>query len=243
MVFLTEAIDTGLLDGPLLDASSVALIAWFATNLACLVGLFWAIRMRPRSEPDVSIMLVTLNVVVFVVAYFMSALSIGIGFAFGLFALFGIMRYRTVTISLRHMSFLFAAIALAVVNALGPQGLALVDIVAMDLMIIAAIRIATGWRPQRVDGRCTIEYDRIDLLSPDRHDELVADVIDRTGLHVTFVDVRKVSLATGLAVLTVRYRDNVDHTVVPGRFEVNGLANDFNGDAADVLDTETGTTS
>lgn len=216
---LLKAVETVLADTVLVGGASLELVAWFVINLVCLGALFWAIRMRPRSEPDVAIMLVTLNVVVFVVAYFMSALSISIGFAFGLFALFGIMRYRTVTISLRHMSYLFAAIALAVVNALGPQGLSLIDLVLMDLMIVAALRIATGWRSERIDARCTIEYDRLELISPERRQELQDDVAARTGLTVTSIEIRKVSLANGIAILNVRYHDNVDRTIDYSVFE------------------------
>jgi len=202
---LLGAIEIGFLDLPLADGSTAGLITWFAVNVVFLGLLFWAIRLNPRVESDVAIMLVTLNVVVFVVAYFMSAISIGIGFAFGLFALFGIMRYRTVAVSLRHMSYLFAAIALGVVNALGPKGLALFDIVMMNAMIVGSIRVATRWRPTRREATCTLEYDRIDLVAPDRRIELCADVANRTGLAVVSIDVRKVSLSTGLATLGVRF--------------------------------------
>jgi hypothetical protein len=214
------AIDIDLFGVPLIDGSTGPLILWFAADVVCLVGLFWALRFTPRSEPDAAIMLITLNTVVFVVAYFMSALSIGIGFAFGLFALFGIMRYRTVTVSLRHMSYLFAAIALGVVNALGPKGLALIDVLLMDAMILASLRFAARWQKNLGGKTCSIEYDRVDLVAPTRRTELIADLVERTGLTVLSVDVRKISMVTELAILRVRFADVTDQTIDLDQFEV-----------------------
>jgi len=232
---LFAAIEIRAFDVLLFDGSSAKLVVWFLITLVCLAGLFWATRIRPRADPDVAIMLVTLNVVVFVVAYFMSALSIGLGFAFGLFALFGIMRYRTVTISLRHMSYLFAAIALAVVNALGPKGLPLAEIVLMDAFIIAAIRVATGWRPPAAERSCTVEYDRVELADPARRSELIADLTQRTGLTVTSLNVRKISVATGLVTLNVTYLGADADTIDLIPYEDSDQMDSPNGEAVDVF--------
>ena len=133
--------------------------------------------------------------------------SMGIGI--GLFGIFSIMRYRTDTMPVREMTYLFVIICLSVVNALGAT-MSLAELLLTNIIVIAAI-----WLFERVlktEATKIIQYDRIALITPERRSELIADLEERTGLKIDKVEVGAIDFLRDMAVIKIIYQAQGDET-------------------------------
>ena len=138
--------------------------------------------------------------------------SMGIGI--GLFGIFSIMRYRTDAMPVREMTYLFVIISLSVVNAIASSA-TLAEIIVTDIIVILAIWI-TETR-LKIEHSKLIQYDRIELVKPERREELIADIENRLGLHVVNIEIGAIDLLRDMAMLRVTYK--------PEKGEVSGSVN------------------
>ena len=132
----------------------------------------------------------------------------GLGLGIGLFGIFSIMRYRTDTMPVREMTYLFIIISLAVVNALAST-MPLIELVLTNIIVIIAI-IVCEWR-LKTENVKLVQYDKIELISPDKREELIADLKKRTGLDIIKVEVGAIDFLRDMAVLKVYYRQDDKH--------------------------------
>ena len=126
--------------------------------------------------------------------------SMGVGI--GLFGIFSIMRYRTDTMPVREMTYLFVITAVSLVNAVS-VGAPLFEVILTNVIIILAVwlcerRLKT--RPTRI-----IQYDRIELITPERRQELIADLEKRLGVKVVKVDIGAIDFLRDMAMIRVSY--------------------------------------
>jgi len=145
------------------------------------------------------------NIVIFVTCLLLSSTGINLGFAFGLFAVFSILRYRTVMIPVKEMGYLFASISIGILNALVLTDDYYLLLIAANVLIIAAIYILD--RYAGVEVYKEIVYERIQLIAPDNRNELIADLTTRTGLAVYKVDIVSIDYLHDTAVLHVYYKN------------------------------------
>ena len=127
----------------------------------------------------------------------------GIGLGIGLFGIFSIMRYRTDTMPVREMTYLFIIISLAVVNALAST-MPLIELVLTNIIVIIAI-IVCEWR-LKTENVKLVQYDKIELISPDKREELIVDLKKRTGLDIIKVEVGAIDFLRDMTMLRVHYR-------------------------------------
>lgn len=159
---------------------------------------------------------IIISVAIFFLVYLMMGMDRGkatMGVGLGLFGIFSIMRYRTDTMPVREMTYLFVVVCLSVVHAMadtlgvddlgGMIGTPLVELVVIDLITIAAIFVFE--RQLKVEASKLIQYDRIELIKPERRQELIADLEERTGLQVLRVDVGAIDFLRDMAMLRVYY--------------------------------------
>ena len=151
-----------------------------------------------------------ISIAIFFIVFFMlfvledlkAKTSIGIGI--GLFGIFSIMRYRTDAMPVREMTYLFVIIALSVVNAIAAS----VNIV--ELLLTNVIVVFAVWMCEhrlKMEPSKLVQYDRIELIKPERREELVADIEKRLGLNVKRIEVGAVDLLRDMAMLRVYYVD------------------------------------
>ena len=149
-----------------------------------------------------------MSVAIFFLVYFMifvledlkAKTSIGIGI--GLFGIFSIMRYRTDAMPVREMTYMFVIIALSVVNAIA-NSVSVVELIATNLIVILCIWISEARLKQ--EPAKLVQYDRIDLITPDKRGELTEDLTQRLGLHILRVEVGSVDFLRDMAMLKVYY--------------------------------------
>ena len=153
-----------------------------------------------------------ISVAIFFIVFFMifvledmkGKTSMGVGI--GLFGIFSIMRYRTDTMPVREMTYLFVIIALSLVNAVSVN-LPYFEVIVTNLIIIAAVWICElrlKTHPTKL-----VQYDRIELITPERREELIADLEKRLGVKVVKVDVGSIDFLRDMAMIRVTYEGEV----------------------------------
>ena len=147
------------------------------------------------------------NTIIYFVLYFMSSIEIGIGVGFGLFAIFSILRYRTDPMPIREMTYLFIIAALPVMNSIGVSGTAWPQLMAANLAVLAIMWVLEREWGFHYESTRRIVYEKIELIRPDRREELVADLEARTGVKVKQIIIGKVNFMRDTANLTIYYDD------------------------------------
>ena len=176
---------------------------------------FFYYRKSHRSDFYFTFMLMT--VAIFFLVYFMMGMERGkatMGVGLGLFGIFSIMRYRTDTMPVREMTYLFLIVCLSVVNAMAEDYGELLVVNALIVMAIALCEMRF-----KVHASKLIQYDRIELTKPEKREELIADLEARTGLKIIKVDVGGVDFLKDTVVLRVTY-DSQETSEVDNQFRV-----------------------
>lgn len=156
---------------------------------------------------------VLLSVSIFMLIYLLlgNSADMGIGAALGLFAIFGIIRYRTECVPIREMTYLFFIVALSVLNAKTGE-LNFMSRIVINLIMILVVWGAENFLSAYREGCKFVKYDNIDLIQPERYEELKADLEKRLGVKITRVDVGSVDFLTDMTMLRVFYEDP-DHRI------------------------------
>ena len=145
-----------------------------------------------------------LSISIFLMIFLLGSVKIKIGFALGLFAIFGIMRYRTEQMPVREMTYMFAIIAISVINALS-YNVSWIALIITNLLFVVCIWICESDLGLRHISSKLVNYDRIDLIVPEKRDELIADLEKRLGLKVLAVEVGGVDFLKDCAIIKVSY--------------------------------------
>ncbi len=152
-----------------------------------------------------------ISVAIFFIVFFMifvledmkGKTSMGVGI--GLFGIFSIMRYRTDTMPVREMTYLFITIALSVVNAVSVD-VSLAEVITTNTIVALAVWVCE--KQLKVSSTKLIQYDRIELITPEHREELISDLEKRLGLHVTNVEIGAVDFLKDMAMLRITYDGN-----------------------------------
>ena len=141
---------------------------------------------------------------VFFLVFLLGSVKLKIGFALGIFAIFGIIRYRTETVPIREMTYLFTITAISVINALSVQ-VGYIEICAANLIFIAVTWILEGERWIKHVSSKLILYDKIKLITPDKYEDMKTDLEQRTGLKIMKVEIGHIDFLRDTAMLKVYY--------------------------------------
>jgi hypothetical protein len=174
---------------------------------------------RKAKRRDFYFTFMVISVVLFFLVYLMMGMDRGkatMGVGLGLFGIFSIMRYRTDTMPVREMTYLFVVICLSVVHAMADSigvdskgkiiGTPLVELLMIDLIVIAVIIIFE--HSLKIQTSRLVQYDRIELIKPECREELIADLEQRLGQKVLAVRVGAIDFLRDMAVLRVYYEGN-----------------------------------
>ncbi len=146
-----------------------------------------------------------LGVVVFFMCFLLANVKLQLGFALGLFAVFGIIRYRTNPIPIKEMTYLFLIIAISLINAISSKKVSYAELLFSNLALLGVTLILEKGLFIKHLSQRTIVYEKIDLIKPERKAELIADLKLRTGLDIRNVEIGKVDFLRDIAWLTVHF--------------------------------------
>ena len=160
---------------------------------------------RKSHRRDFYFTFMLISVAIFFLVYFMMGIDRGkatMGVGLGLFGIFSIMRYRTDAMPVREMTYLFVIIALSLVNAVSVN-IPYFEVILTNLIIILAVWICE--KRLKTWSTRIIQYDRIELIVPERREELIADLEKRLGLKVKKVDIGSIDFLRDMAMIRVSY--------------------------------------
>ena len=149
-----------------------------------------------------------ISVTVFFLCFLLENVKLELGFALGLFAIFGIIRYRTDPIPIKEMTYLFIIIGISVMNALVNKKISHAEVVFTNLIFIAlSYGLEKIWLLKH-ESRKNITFEKIELIVPEKRQELLEDLKLRTGLNITRVEVKSIDFLRDTAQLRIFFFDD-----------------------------------
>lgn len=127
------------------------------------------------------------------------------GFALGLFAVFGILRYRTEAIPIRQMTYLFIVIGISMINALSNKSISIFELIFTNSFITLITYLIDRVWFQSLEESKNILYEKIDLIKPENQEDLIQDLKERTGLPIHSVKIVKIDFLRDTASITIFY--------------------------------------
>lgn len=200
-------------DTPVVDATSMAQLLLHLTINVVFCGFIIHKLYYPKSQRrDYYFTFALISLSIFFMIFLLGSVKIKVGFALGLFAIFGIIRYRTEQMPVREMTYLFVLIAVSVINALA------VTLTLGELLITNCLFICFIWLFEDIPwikhvSEKLVKYDRIDLITPERYDEMKADLEKRLGIPIIRFEVGAVDFLKDIAMVKVYYEGDRENSV------------------------------
>lgn len=198
-----------------IDADHVKslLLAFFINLVAILIvvrGLYYP--KCKRGEFFFTYILIAIST--FMLIYVLGDVKLKAGIALGLFAIFSIIRYRTEQVAIREMTYLFIIIALSAINGLTVSELSIGEVIIINLLFILSIWICESKVLISHYSYKVIKYDNVNLITPDKREELIADLEKRTGLKIEKVEVGSIDFLKDAAIVKMYYKSTASNNSV-----------------------------
>ncbi len=205
-----------IMDAQVMDAGFWQLVIRFLFNVI-VTGSIVAFLYYPKAKRrDYSFTFMLISLSIFMMIFLLGSVKIKVGFALGLFAIFGIIRYRTEQMPVREMTYLFVIIAISVINALSDK-FSWAELLATNVMFFVGVMVTEWSKWLQHVSRKPRKYDRIDLIVPERRHELIADLEARTGLHILKVEIGDIDFLKDMAIIRISYEpENNDINTTDG---------------------------
>ncbi len=177
----------------------------FSVNILVVLLIALCFYYPKSKRLDYLFTFILMSISIFLLIFVLNDVKMKTGFALGLFAIFSIIRYRTESMPVREMTYLFVIIATSVINAM--IGALDWELIALaDVLVIVSIGVTELFRTKNHKvGTKLIQYDRIDLIKPDQREAMIADLKERTGLEILNVEVGHIDFLKDMAMLKVSY--------------------------------------
>lgn len=207
LLILLDSIE--FLGTPLFDPEDfLKLIVKTGFNLIIITVIIRYIYYPVTKNKDYLFTYFLISMTVFLLCVLLDSVKLQLGFALGLFAIFGIIRYRTDPIAIKEMTYLFLVIGISVVNALSNKKISYAELVFANLMIVFVTYGMENLWLLRHQSRKNITYEKIELILPERREELIADLKARTGIDVIRVEIRRIDFLRDTANLRIFYYED-----------------------------------
>ena len=191
-----------------LSSELIQLMIRFGFNLSIAFIIIKLIYHRNRSSNlDFVFTYFMFNSLIFFFAYLLGNITINMGFAFGLFAVFAILRYRTDPIPIKEMTYLFIVITIGVINALSGNEVPYTVLLFTNItLVVLTYFLETYWQKNLLI-RMTVEYEKIENIKPENRDALLADLKERTGLNIQSLEFRRMNFLRDTARIRIYYKE------------------------------------
>lgn len=143
------------------------------------------------------------NLLIFLIASILNKVDMSMGAAFGLFAVFSMLRYRTEGLSMKDMTYLFLVIGMGLITAVTKGEWWEVLVLNSVLILITYLLESNVFLRKELSQQ--IQYEHIELIKPERREEMLEDIQERTGLKVHRVVISNINFLKDTALLTVYY--------------------------------------
>ena len=179
----------------------------FGLNLFFLLITVRLIFYRTKEEKDYLFTFFMFNILTFFICFLLRKVPMEMGFALGLFAVFGILRYRTEALPIREMTYLFIVIGLAMINALSNKSISMLELLFTNgVIVLTTSSIDRLWFKNKEMVKM-ITYEKIELIKPENELSLIQDLKDRTGLPIHAVKVERIDFLRDTAQVKIFYNE------------------------------------
>lgn len=205
---------------PLFDGESLwQLLLRFSFNFIICGIIIHFLYYRKSGRRDYYFTFVLFSVTIFLLIFLLDNVKLQIGFALGLFAIFGMIRYRTETVPIREMTYLFMIIGISVINGLA-MTVSYTEILCTNFLFLLVTWILESNKILKHTAYKVILYENIKLIVPDREEELKEDLKKRTGLDILRIEIGNIDFLRDVAYIKVYYAPKekgvVTNTVMSG---------------------------
>ena len=191
-----------------LSSDLINLMIRFGFNLSIAFIIIKLIYQRNRANNlDFVFTYFMFNSLIFFFAFLLSSITINMGFAFGLFAVFAILRYRTDPIPIKEMTYLFIVITIGVINALSGAEVSYAALLFTNITLVILTYFLENYWQKNLLLRMNIEYEKIENIKPGNRDILLADLKERTGLNIQSLEFRRMNFLRDTARIRIYYKE------------------------------------
>jgi hypothetical protein len=178
----------------------------FILNTAVIMILVRWLYFSTTKRKDYLFTYILIASIVFLLCYLLANVKLQMGFALGMFAIFGIIRYRTDALPIKEMTYLFLIIGVSVINALTNSETSLVDLLFSNFVIVfITFGLEKLWLVRHESSKLIV-YEKIDLIKEDKYEELLKDLQERTGIKkINRVEVGRINFLRDICDLTIYY--------------------------------------
>jgi len=196
------------LDIPLFDDDFYKMIFRFSINIFFLFIIIRVLYYKSSERKDYLFTYFMIGIIVFFLCFTLKKYELDIGMALGLFAIFGIIRYRTSSIAIKEMTYLFVVIGVSVINSLANQKMSYAEIFSGNIIITGAIFIMERvWRVNNEESK-RILYEQIENVKPENYHLLLKDLEERTGLKINNFLIEEIDFLKDTAIVIINYNKN-----------------------------------
>ncbi len=187
------------------DNDFLELLVRFLLNITVMLVIVRLLYYPNQRRKDYLFTYVIFNVLIFLICFLLSSVKLELGFAFGLFAVFGILRYRTEAVPIKEMTYLFIVIGIAVINSLSNKKISWAELAFTNAAILGATYALEKMWLLRHETQKLVIYDNIELIKPEHRAKLIEDLNKRTGLTITRTRLEKIDFLRDVAFLYIYY--------------------------------------
>lgn len=182
----------------------------FVLNFGVVFILVRCLYYRVRKRKDYLFTYILISTVVFLLCFLLENVKLELGFALGLFAIFGIIRYRTFQMPIKEMTYLFLIIGISVINALANKKVSYLELGFTNLILIAVTYFLERMMVLRHESEKIINYEKIELIKPEKRTELIKDLETRTGLKINRLEIGKIDFLRDTARINIYYYESAN---------------------------------
>ena len=196
---------------PVQPADLLELLAKFAFHLLVLLIIVRGLYYTMARSKDYLFSYILIGCVVFLLCYSLANVTLELGFALGLFAIFGIIRYRTRQIMIKEMTYLFLVIGISVINALASNKISYTELIVTNAIIIFLTwGLERAWLSKQEKSK-DVEYEKIDMIRTENRDKLILDLEERTGIsRISRVEIGPINFITDRVQIKIYYLTRED---------------------------------
>ncbi|MBL4658416.1 MAG: DUF4956 domain-containing protein [Flavobacteriales bacterium] len=188
------------------------LLVRFIFNLGIALLIVRAIYYPITKRKDYLFTYLMFSIIVFFMCQVLSSVKLGLGFALGLFAIFGIIRYRTDPIPIKEMTYLFVVIGLSAINGLANKKVSYAELMFTNFAVVAVTYALEKLWLLKSESRKTVLLEKIELIKPSNHELLMNDLRERTGLNIHRVEIGRIDFLRDTARVRVFYYEEESYS-------------------------------
>jgi len=186
----------------------ISLLVRFSLNLLVIIVIVVGLYAKTSRRKDFYFSYIAISIGIFLLCFLLANVKMELGFALGLFAVFSIIRYRTDSIPIKEMTYLFVVIVISVINALANKKISYVELFTTNLLIVGGLYFLEKILNLRQELTYRILYEKIENVQTGKEEELLADLKLRTGINIKRFEIDRIDFLRDVAYINIYFDIN-----------------------------------